>query len=242
MSDIEAFTLITAGSHSKAYNDYEELKSAHTYDLNTSVQAFLRRQYPELNLTVALESNVPLLRFAAMGNAASELDISTEAIERLRYFYYGSVRSGIPDQLAETRTFAKYRYKWAGEDFIVYLVKIGFSGNYQYILKEPGKDETTFSHCAVTDSLLYAIGECLAVHDENFIYVYDYYWTTSRALWAEVQKANWKDVILNESMKKTVTEIMTKFFDSMLFSIDLSRDSDGLQVRRYTKNLAYHGR
>ena len=215
MSESETFTLVTSSSHQKIYDDYEEINSGHAYDLDTSVRAALRRQYSELNLTVVSDKNVQLLRYAAMGNATSELDITTDSIQRLRYFYNGSVRSGIPDQLAESRTFAKYRYKWVGEDFIVYLVFIsGYVGTYQYILKEPGEGETTNSHCAITDALIYAAGESMAVHDENFVYIYDGRWSASRELWAQVQKANWADVILNEGMKKTLTELMTNFFDS----------------------------
>ena len=199
------------------YDGYEEIHSGHAYDLNTSIQAALRRQYPELNLTVVTARNVPLLQFAAMGNATSELDITTDSIERMRYFYNGSVRSGVPDQLAEARIFAKYRYRWASDDFILYTVDMGtYVGIYNYILKEPADGESTNSHCAVTDALIFAVGSAFAVHDENFIYVYDGYWAANRALWLEVQKARWKDVILNEEMKKTVTELMRKFFESKL--------------------------
>lgn len=216
MSESEPFTMVMSSSHQKVYDDYEEVNSGHAYDLNLSIEAALRRQYPELNLTVASAKNVPLLQFAAAGNATAELDITTESIERMRYFYYGSARSGIPDQLAEARMFAKYHFKWGSEDFILYTVYMGpYVGTYNYILKEPGKGETTLSHCAVTDALIFAVGSFFAVHDENFIYVYDGYWTANRVLWAEVQKANWKDVILNEEMKKAVTELMQKFFESM---------------------------
>lgn len=216
MSEAEEFTMVTPSSHQKVYDDYEEVNSGHAYDLDTSIRAALRRLFPELNLTVAPAQNVPLLQFAAAGNATAELDITTDSIERMRYFYYGSARSGIPDQLAEARTFAKYHIKWGSEDFILYTVFMGtYIGIYNYILKEPGKGETTISHCAVTDALIYAVGSFFAVHDENFIYVYDGYWTANKALWNEVQKANWKDVILNEEMKKTVTELMQKFFESM---------------------------
>lgn len=219
MPESEAFTVVRSSSYPRIYDDYEEIHSGHAYDLNTSIQAALRHQYPELNLTVAPENSVPLLRFAAQGNATAELDITTESIQRVRNFFNGSARSGVPDQLAEARSFAKYHYKWASEDFILYTVFISsFVGVYNFILKEPGKGETTISHCASTDALIFAVGSSFAVHDENFIYVYDGYWAANRGLWAEVQKARWKDVILNEEMKKTVTELMQKFFESTFCS------------------------
>lgn len=59
-----------------------------------------------------------------------------------------------------------------------------------------------------------ACGRWLYPVDNDFIYVYDGYWSASKALWQQVQKASWKDVILNEEMKKTLVDLMTKFFDS----------------------------
>lgn len=215
MAESEAFTVITSSSHHNVFEDYEEINSAHGFNLNTAIQAALRRQYPELNLTVTTAKNVPLLQFAALGNATAELDITTDSVERMRYFYEGSIRSGTRDRIADSRTFAKYHYRWASEDFILYVVFMGgYSGSFNFILKEPGKDETTNSHCAVTDALIFAVGQSFVSHDENFIYVYDSYWSASRSLWEQVQKARWEDVILNEQMKKTLTELMTKFFDS----------------------------
>lgn len=220
MSESEAFTVVMSSSHQKVFDDYEKVNAGCAYDLNTSIQAALRHQYPELNLTVAPAQDIPLLQFAAAGEASAELDITTDSIQRVRHFINGSTRSGTVDELAETRTFAKYHFRWGSEDFILYAISMGpYIGIYNYILKEPGKGETTISHCAVTDALIYAVGSFFAVHDENFIYVYDGHWNANRALWAEVQKANWKDVILNEEMKKTVTELMQKFFESMEISL-----------------------
>ncbi len=97
-------------SHQKVYDGYEEIHSAHAFDLNTSIQAARRRQYPGLNLTVVQAKNVPLLEFAAAGNATAELDITTDSIMRLRSYYSGTARSGIltnwpkPDRLQNTTT------------------------------------------------------------------------------------------------------------------------------------------
>lgn len=84
----------------------------------------------------------------------------------------------------------------------------------QYILKEPGEGESTASRNGLTDQLIATVGVWQKPHDDNYIYVYDGYWTMSRPLYKEIQKANWDDVILDESMKKALTELMHKFFDS----------------------------
>ena len=154
------------------------------------------------------------LRFAAAGNASADLDIVNEDVQRYRFFLQGSPRFGIPDRLVESRTFAKYVYQWGIEYFIVYVVQTGYQ-QMQYILKEPGEGETIMDRNSVTDSLIAAVGEWQKPVDEKYIYVYDSgYWQQSRELYGQVQKSQWKDVILNEDMKKTITDLMHKFFDS----------------------------
>lgn len=57
MRDSEAYTLVTSSSHHQSYEDFVDAKSGKTYDLNVYLQAALRRQYPELALTVTVASN-----------------------------------------------------------------------------------------------------------------------------------------------------------------------------------------
>ncbi|KAL6720482.1 hypothetical protein ACLMJK_002406 [Lecanora helva] len=212
MSNEEPFQLVTTSSHHKIFDDYEELYSSHGLDQDTTLQKALRSQYPGLALTVTTADNVSLLQFAAAGHATAELDIVDESIQRYRYFYTGNPRRGIPDQMVEARTFAKYNYKWGNEYFIVYLVQSGFT-RMEYILKEPGEGESVISRNSTTDKLISTVGTWQKPNGK-FVYVFDYYWNVSRSLYAEVQKASWKDVILNEKMKDTITDLMHKFFDS----------------------------
>ncbi len=83
----------------------------------------------------------------------------------------------------------------------------------QYILKEPAEGETVMSGNGATDKLIATIG-VWQKPDDKYVYVYDGFWQMSRPLYDEIQKANWDDVILNEDMKKTITGLMHKFFDS----------------------------
>ena len=148
-----------------------------------------------------------------MGNAFAELDIIDEVVQRFRSYYPGNPYQGTTETLVESRTFAKYKYKWGEEYFIVYIVQFGFTV-LQYILKEPGDGETTMSTNSVTDNLVLTVGRYFHKDDDKTIYVYDGYWRMSRPLYDEIQKARWEDVILNETMKKTLTDLMEKFFDS----------------------------
>lgn len=164
--------------------------------------------------TWLIDLSVNLLQFAAAGNATAELDIKDESVQRIRYYMYADPRSGTPGGLAEGRTFAKYFYSWGGEFYVVYAVQIGVT-NYQYILKEPTEGETTMSRNSSTDRLIDAIGRWQTpVPDDKFVYVYDRWWMRSKDLYEQVKTASWDDVILNEDMKKAITELMHKFFDN----------------------------
>lgn len=65
MRDSETYTLVTSSSHHQGYDDFVDAKSGKSYDLNVYLQAALRRQYPELALTVTVASNgsLPLPQF-----------------------------------------------------------------------------------------------------------------------------------------------------------------------------------
>ena len=213
MADTDNFTFVDEASHHKAFGDYYELSSGHLTDAQTYLLGVFRRQYPELAVTCTPARSPELLSFAAAGHAHAELDITDESINRMRGYLVGSARYGRPDGIYERRFFAKYKYQWGDEFFILYVIAIGYSA-YNFILKEPGNGETVLSTPKTVDSLIMACGRWSHPVDNDFIYVYDGYWSASKALWQQVQKANWKDVILNEEMKKTVVDLMTKFFDS----------------------------
>lgn len=151
---------------------------------------------------------VNLLAFAFAGHATATLDIVNESVIRTRYFLS-------PTSLGESREFAKYLYRWGDEYFIVYIVQF-YNYSMQYILKEPSEGETVMSSNGKTDELVRAIGiwEIPPPLGDKWVYVYDGYWYRSKALYEQVKNAGWDDVILNEGMKKQITGLMHKFFDS----------------------------
>ena len=86
----------------------------------------------------------------------------------------------------------------------------------QYILKDPSEGETVMSRNGKTDELITTVGKWQIPPPlgDKWVYVYDGYWVRSKALYEQVKDASWNDVILNEGMKKQITELMHKFFDS----------------------------
>ena len=52
MAETEDFTLVNTSSRHRIFDDWERLHNSHVADTDTSLQAYLRGQYPELSLTV----------------------------------------------------------------------------------------------------------------------------------------------------------------------------------------------
>ncbi|KAI0132989.1 P-loop containing nucleoside triphosphate hydrolase protein [Xylariales sp. AK1849] len=64
-----------------------------------------------------------------------------------------------------------------------------------------------------SNELITAIGKWYTA-DEDVMYVYDGGWRASKALWEQVQKTSWDNVILDPKMKRELTEVSGKFFDN----------------------------
>ncbi|KAL8770360.1 MAG: hypothetical protein Q9194_005206 [Teloschistes cf. exilis] len=212
MADAD-FTLVSESTHHKIFPSFSELYSAHLADPQNYLLNVFRQHYPDLSVTCTSARNPALLAFAAAGHATATLDIDDESINRIRGYVAGNARYGYTEGIYENRYFAKYQYQWGSESFILYVVTTGYM-TYNFILKEPAEGETLLSNSKAVETLIMACGRWQHPVDNDFIYVYDNYWSANKKLWEQVQKASWRDVILDEEMKKTVVELMTKFFDS----------------------------
>ena len=164
-------------------------------------------------MTVSLTSsrNVDLIYFADTGHAVAELDSTDDAFLRSR-FYSGTLSKDDPGRLYDDIIFGRYKYIWNNLEFIVYTVS-GSDDTYQFVLFPPDDDETVLSNSKATDALLVAIGQFENPYTEG-IFVYDGYWSKNHGLYEEVQKISWKDVILDENKKKTLTKDIEEFFDN----------------------------
>lgn len=213
----EPFTLIeeTAkeGPH-HLFDDAVRLGSGKTADHDLSYQSVLRDSNPGMILTSIPTYNTPLLAFAAAGFATFELDTKTDSYASWRGYVRPRGRMG-RGAVGETVFFAKYHYKWSNEDFILYTV-----GNVQYVLKECREGEHALGPSRSTDALIQVVGDWVT-SIVDIVWVYDRYWRRSKDLFDQVQKATWDKVILDESMKKELTNVANKFFDSKAVYEDL---------------------
>ena len=191
-------------------DDYKQAFSGISFNTDIKIRQSLKAHYPNHTITVVPLSYINLLAFAYDGNAKAVLDTDTDEAIAYRGYYRG-FRGGAGG-LGSAYSFAKYVYTWLTEDFILYNVQVGYY-TFQYILHEVAKDEKVTGNSKITDALITAIGEW-SIPDEKYVYVFDGYWMASRSLYDEVQKATWKDVILDEKMKKALSDIVGKFYDS----------------------------
>ncbi|EME39296.1 hypothetical protein DOTSEDRAFT_75125 [Dothistroma septosporum NZE10] len=227
MAEIEPFTLVEEQQDDGPYQlfkDVLDLNSARSADHDLQYVNHLRNEFPDYIVTGVPAANISLLGFAASGFASAELDKDTDSFWSWRG-YTGPAAGSRDGQLAESVHFAKYHYKWANEDFILYTV-----GAVQYVLKERNSSEHALGPSKATDALITAIGRYIL---NDVVWVYDNYWYQSKPLFQEVIKSSWDKVILDEKMKKELVSVASKFFDSKDVYDDL-----GVPWKR---GLLFHG-
>lgn len=207
----DKFTLISSAHHDSVFSDYEDMGSGKYVDLDGQLLASIRDHHPGMTVTVIPSDYANLAGFAAAGYARAELDTSEDSFSRWRLYQRAPVR-GNQGHLADAYFFARYKYTWNDIEFIVYTVREGYT-TINYILFPPDDGETLLSHSKFTDALLQAVGDVQFAVDKTIL-VFDGYWSRSRALYDEVQKASWDDVILSKKMKKSLNDAVIRFFDS----------------------------
>jgi transitional endoplasmic reticulum ATPase len=86
--------------------------------------------------------------------------------------------------------------------------------SYQFLVHEGTSEQPG------RDLLTAAGGWAHALHDEIWVFNQGL-WRKDSGLWQEVQKANWKDVILDEDFKATLQKDIFGFFSSERVYLDL---------------------
>jgi transitional endoplasmic reticulum ATPase len=215
MAPPEPFTFVEGikDAPHESFRDYVDILSAKVADTDIQFNARLRQQYPEMIVTTVPSSNLNLIYFADLGYAHYETDSEHDTLLRWRGYVPPDTRHGGDGYLGEMIHYAKYKYKFGEEYFILYYIKLGYT-ILQYILKEPrGEGENQNTCSSETDKLLKAAGAVLYKQQPG-IFVFDRMWRKDIALLKEVQKSTWDKVILDEKMKESLVQVSEKFFDS----------------------------
>lgn len=216
MARVEPFTFVEGVKDivsNGGFDDYVDILSAKVADVDIQFSSRLRAQYPEMIVTTVPSGNINLIYFADLGYAHYEADTEHDTLSRWRGFIPPDLKLGGEGHLGEIISYAKYKYKFGDEFFLLYYVKFSYT-IIQYILKEPrGDSENPNTHSSETDKLLKAAGEALYKQVPG-IFVYDNVWAKDPALLKEVQKMTWDKIILDEKMKESLVQVTEKFFDS----------------------------
>lgn len=193
--------------------------SARRIDTQCVIATSLKRQYPNLELTIAPIYTTNLLGFAAAGHATitpltEDLGSDNKYPTSLCTTNYVPPPRRIdnsPGFLIKDIIFAKYMLKWQNKDFILYIAD-GRDGDQSYPQLKNNYILAPSTH--FTESLLLAAGKWSDLLSDE-IWVFDGgWWQKSRELWESIQGATWENVILDEGMKKSLIEDHLNFFNS----------------------------
>lgn len=210
---MESFTLVERTASSEPhhlFDDVVHLGSGKNADHDLSYIASLRESNPGMIVTVIPANNLSLRAFAAAGHATCELDTKTDSYASFKGYAPPTRRSDGAGGLGEAVHFAKYHYRWSNEDFALYTV----GPIMQYVLKECQEGEHVLGASKITDKLITTAGDWALLQAAKTVWVFDWYWRQDKSLYDQVMKSSWDNVILDEDMKKELTNVTDKFFSS----------------------------
>ncbi|KAH6914827.1 ATP-dependent Zn protease [Coprinopsis sp. MPI-PUGE-AT-0042] len=171
----------------------------------------LRKLYPKYSLV--LTKDLSFLNLPGVTHEPlKDMPLTTNVL-------YASLpkKAGIPGLLFDRIEMGGFQLAWNGNDYIVYVITVpGSYGGYEKqgcILHHGPEDPSRL--------LLLASGSWAnELHDE--IWVYDQgWWNKDHSLWSEIQKADWKEVILKDEFKKAIQKDVYGFFSSEKIYKDL---------------------
>ncbi|KAL8684493.1 MAG: hypothetical protein Q9218_008264 [Villophora microphyllina] len=206
------------------YDAFHNNSTAPRENTDPILTAALRKAYPDLHLTIISAYSSGLLPFAAAGHAGAipssttEESLSIEGITSatipstdLKWRHYVSPArrtSNSEGFLVDNIKFGRFIYTWSTHNYILYDVVGGHNGYDEEVIYLLG------TSAEANDALLLAAGKW-RTELHNQVLVFDGgYWHKDRELWESVQHSTWDDVILKESMKKSIIGEMEKFFGS----------------------------
>ncbi|KAF9651126.1 P-loop containing nucleoside triphosphate hydrolase protein [Thelephora ganbajun] len=173
----------------------------------------LRKLYPGYTVVASPTGTTSVLGYPAAHVQSLRPDLMiSESI-----FVPFARRMGTPGALAERVTYGCFQVVWQKYTFKLFVIKFlhGFSQYlYQFLIHEGTSEQPS------KDLFVAAGGWSQALHDEIWVFNQGF-WDKDPGLWQEVQRANWKDVILDEGFKTTLQKDVFGFFSSERVYLDL---------------------
>ncbi|KAL9035316.1 MAG: hypothetical protein Q9180_004927 [Flavoplaca navasiana] len=205
----------TQSAESQVYEDFKRHYGATCPSTNLAIVTSLRSRYPDHSVTVT-PSRTGIIDFATAGQAEAGLDTTMDDYSALRLHSPVTDRSERQGKMGDDVLFGKFDYRWKNHDFIVYSASWIENQQYHnntYILFKKADDSIVAGRSKRTDELIAAAAQW-SVDLHNEVWAFDQErWTKDSELWKSVQHSTWDDVILDETMKKTLVDDVEGFFD-----------------------------
>ncbi|KAF9006566.1 P-loop containing nucleoside triphosphate hydrolase protein [Cyathus striatus] len=162
--------------------------------------------YPNHSLVMTQDYQLNILNFPGISVTPLE---KTPLLTNLNFIPLPKSSSPVPGVLIDSVELGAFKLGWRDYEFLFFSVAypLGFGISRQnYILHQGPEDYTRH--------LLMAVGAWAdGLHDEIWVFNQGF-WSKNHGLWVEVQKADWKDVILKDEFKKALQKDVYGFFSS----------------------------
>ena len=203
-------------AQSQVFDDFARHYSATKSSTDFAIVSSLRSRYPGWTVTDT-PSMTGILEFAKAGQAEAKFDTTTDEYSAWRVHLPVTDRSGREGKTADSVNFGKFDYRWKEIDFMVYYAVFTEDDMRQrkntYILSKKADDVFIDGRSKRTDELIAAAYQWSAdLHDEVWVFDQEY-WAKDSELWKSVQGSTWDDVILDDTMKKSLVDDVEGFFD-----------------------------
>ncbi|KAK4545509.1 hypothetical protein LTR36_002859 [Oleoguttula mirabilis] len=201
-----------APSHNETARQYYEHSTAPRVNTDAVIVEALRAEYPNLHLTVVPRQSCDLFAYAGAGHASmASIDKEKDRLIWRAFVPPASRLGGQRGALGDMIKFGKYLLDWQGKEYVVCFAD-GRDGMSAY--PQVANQYVLSASVEATNKLLLEAGVYTTeLHGE--IWVFDGgFWQKDAALFESVQKSHWEDVILDESMKRTIISDVETFFSS----------------------------
>ncbi|KAJ6598886.1 P-loop containing nucleoside triphosphate hydrolase protein [Mycena vulgaris] len=194
-----------SGDDSNEFHSTWSTKSASGTHPSPALQAAnaLRKIYPDHSLVMSFQNvlNFPAVVSVPLPNAP--------LVTRVQALPVGRTGGKVSGVLVDEIEFGAFQAAWDKYDFIVYVVSwtLGYSHYTLFIVLHQGPEDPARS--LVLKSGLWD----QTLHSEIWVYNQGY-WQKDHPLWEDIQKADWKDVILKDEFKKDLQKDVYGFFKS----------------------------
>ncbi|KAI0717306.1 P-loop containing nucleoside triphosphate hydrolase protein [Fomitopsis betulina] len=192
------------------YDFWTRSTSAQLSEPSVTCTEFLRNLHP--GVAVVGFTDKPSFQVEKLpGVKITSLDPQSISVKEYAATARRLLREGrSPGEIVDVWKFAALKLEWENDLFLCYIVSYP-KGEYACTVTVHFLVHHNAERC---HALLEAAGAWKIQLNEEILFYDDGYWQSSHALWAEVQKADWSEVVMKEEFKEQVMEDVQGFFRS----------------------------